>query len=140
MTRLVPGSVALLGIEALLFASYQGHDARFHWFVHFFVGASAACLAMAFTSLRTGRAPPWPALWVVLGHLTAMVPDLLFAAGSAHQRWMDLFLGHLVVHSLPGRDIGWLAIFLVSFAAYLVAADHAGPPHAASQSPQARRV
>ncbi len=33
--------------EVGLYASYRGHDARFHWFTHFFVGASAALVVMA---------------------------------------------------------------------------------------------
>jgi len=32
--------------EVLLYLSYQHHDSRFHWFLHFFVGSSAAFIVM----------------------------------------------------------------------------------------------
>ncbi|MGH9183195.1 MAG: hypothetical protein ACRDZ9_05195 [Acidimicrobiales bacterium] len=35
-----------LAVEVGLFLSYRGHDARFHWFTHLFVGAAVALVAM----------------------------------------------------------------------------------------------
>jgi hypothetical protein len=37
--------------EVLLYFSYQHHDARFHWFLHFFVGTSAAFGLMTLITL-----------------------------------------------------------------------------------------
>lgn len=106
-------------VEVALFSSYQGHDAKFHWFTHFFVGASAALLAMAGVALRTRRAVPLPLVWPLAGHLFAMLPDVLFNAGIAHEPWMDVFLGHISSHFVPGRNLTWYLFFLVCLAAYL---------------------
>ena len=114
-------SVLAVGLEAFLYASYRGHDARFHWFTHFFVGAGAALLAMAAVALRARRPVPAPLLWPVLGHLIAAIPDVVFVAGVAHHRWMDVFLGHLSTHYIPGRNWTWYGIFLGALAAYLLA-------------------
>ncbi len=105
--------------EVGLYASYRGHDARFHWFTHFFVGASVALLAMAGVAARTRRPVPLPLVWIFLAHVVAMFPDFLFTAGIAHQQWMDVFLGHITTHFVPGRNLTWFVVFLVALAAYM---------------------
>jgi hypothetical protein len=87
------------------------------------VGASAALILMGAVTLRTHRPVPLPLVWVVLGHLLAAFPDVLFIAGVAHERWMDVFLGHVSSHFVPGRNLTWYAVFLAALAAYLVALD-----------------
>lgn len=106
-------------VEIGLFRSYQGHDARFHWFTHFFFGASAALVAMSVVAWQTRRPVPLPLLWLLLGHLVAMTPDFLFTAGIAHRRWMDIFLGHNSSHLVAGRNLTWYVVFAVCLAAYL---------------------
>ncbi|MDP9072018.1 MAG: hypothetical protein M3N68_12220 [Actinomycetota bacterium] len=110
--------IALLA-EVGLYASYRGHDARFHWFTHFFVGASVALVVMAVVAARTRRPVPLPLVWPFLAHVVAMFPDFLFAGGVAHERWMDVFLGHISTHFFPGRNLTWFVVFLVALAAYL---------------------
>ncbi len=105
--------------EVGLHASYRGHDARFHWFTHFFVGTSVALFAMAALAARTRRPVPLPLVWPFLAHLVAMFPDFLFTAGIAHRRWMDVFLGHISTHFVPGRNFTWFAGFLLALATYL---------------------
>jgi hypothetical protein len=116
-----------IGFEIYLYSAYRAHEARFHWFTHFFVGASVALLIMAAVAWRTGRPVRWPLIWLILGHLVAMFPDFLFSAGIAHQHWMDIFLGHLSTHFIPGRNWTWYAIFLASLAAYLAVLDRRVP-------------
>jgi len=106
-------------VEVGLYASYGHHDARFHWFTHFFVGASASLAGMAVVAWRTRRPVPLPLVWPVLAHLFAMTPDFLFAAGVAHRRWMDLFLGHISTHFVPGRNLTWYVVFAVALGVYL---------------------
>lgn len=109
-----------VAVEVGLFAAYRSHDARFHWFTHFFVGTSVALVVMAAVARRTRCPVRYPLLWPVVAHVVAMVPDFLFAAGMAHERWMDLFLGHISTHFVPGRNITWYLVFLVALATYLV--------------------
>ncbi len=106
--------------EAMLYLSYQSHDARFHWLTHFLVGASAALVFMAGWSWRARRPAPLPLIWVLVGHLYAMIPDFLFQAGFAHYRWMEIFLGHVSSHVVPGRNVTWLVAFATALAAYLL--------------------
>jgi hypothetical protein len=124
--RLCLWCLAAVAVEVTLYFSYRGHDARFHWFTHLFVGASVALVAMAAVTLRSRRPVPYPLAWPVLGHLFAMTPDLAFSGGVAHQRWMDVFLGHIGTHFVPGRNVTWYAAFLASLALYLAAVDRSG--------------
>jgi hypothetical protein len=40
---------------------------------------------------------------------------------------MDLFLGHVSAHFVPGRNTTWLVVFLTAFAGYLTALDRVRP-------------
>lgn len=108
--------------ELALFGSYDVHDARFHWATHFLVALAFTSLLLLARLLLTGASGPRYLLLTVLGfHLFAMAPDLLFRGGVPHYRWMDLFLGHVAAHYLPGGDGSWLAIALTLTAVYVAA-------------------
>lgn len=110
-------------LEVLLYLSYRAHDARFHWLTHFLVGASVAFLVMAAWSWKKRRPARLPVVWLLLGHLYAMVPDLLFRAGVPHYPWMEIFLGHIASHLVPGRNTTWLVVFAAALAYYLFVLD-----------------
>jgi len=120
--------VVAVVMEIGLFASCRGHDARFHWFTHLFVGSSTALLVMTAVAVRTRRPAPVPLVWALVGHLFAMIPDFAFAAGAAHQRWMDIFAGHISSHFVPGRNLTWYAVLLICLGAYLAAVDRLRSP------------
>ena len=115
-------------VEVGLYVSYRGHDARFHWFTHFFVGATAAFSVMMLVAGVRRRPVPLPLVWLLAGHLVAMAPDLAFVAGVAHQPWMDVFLGHISSHYVPGHNWTWYGVFLAALAAYLLVVDSLRPP------------
>lgn len=99
--------------ELALYASYDVHDARFHWATHFLVGLAFASLVLLVRLLVTGAPGPRLLLGVVLSfHLFAMTPDILFRGGVPHQQWMNVFLGHIIVHDMPGGDGSWLVVAL----------------------------
>jgi hypothetical protein len=106
-------------VEIGLYLSYRGHDARFHWLTHFFVGAATALLVMSLLAWRRRCPVPYPLVLPVAAHLVAMFPDFLFTAGIAHFWWMDLFLGHISTHFVPGRNVTWYLIFLAALGLYL---------------------
>lgn len=110
-------------VEVLLYLSYRGHDARFHWLTHFLVGASVALVLMTLRAWRTRRPVRFPLVWMLLTHLYAMIPDFLFSAGVPHYAWMEVFLGHISSHFVPGRNIAWLAAFAAALAGYLLTLD-----------------
>lgn len=108
--------------EVLLYLSYQHHDARFHWFLHFFVGTSAALIAMAVLTYWCARPVRLPLLWLLTGHIIAMLPDILWnLQWLPHQPWMDIFFLHISAHFIPGRNWTWYVIFVVCLAVYLAA-------------------
>ena len=106
--------------EVALFVSYDAHDARFHWATHLLVALSFSAVLLLARLLLTGSPGLRFLLPTVLGlHLFAMTPDLLFRGGIPHQQWMNVFLGHLAVHDLPGGDRSWLAIALALSGMYV---------------------
>jgi len=135
--RLCGWCAAAVLVEVGLYASYRGHDARFHWFTHFFVGAATALAVMSVLAVLRRRPVARPLVWPLAAHLFAMTPDLAFTAGYAHHRWMDLFLGHITVHFVPGRNWTWLTVFLVALAAYLTAIDRTRSPASEPERPPA---
>lgn len=119
----VRSQVMLFGVaELLVFLSYHHSDGRFHWFLHFFVGATAALSFLTLWTYGTGCAARLPLLWIFIGHMLAMLPDLLFGLGRIpHEPWMDVFLLHISVHFVPGRNWTWYGLFLLSLASYFAA-------------------
>lgn len=126
MTAEIRRAVAQVAIflagEGLVFFLYQEHDARFHWFVHFFAGGSLALLLMAWLAYWAHRRILWPLVWVFAGHVFGALPDILFRFASVlHAPWMDVFQWHVSAHFMPGRNWTWYGIFMVSLGLYLVA-------------------
>ncbi len=127
----VAWALAAVALEVALYRSYSGHDAAFHWYTHFFVGAGAALVVMTVVARVRRRPVRLPLLWMLVGHLYAMVPDLLFTGGHvAHQRWMDVFAFHVSSHFVPGRNLTWCVVFLGCLAMYLGTLDRLRPPAA----------
>ncbi|MFP5369801.1 MAG: hypothetical protein ACLGI3_03515, partial [Actinomycetes bacterium] len=93
---------------------------------HFFVGAAAGLAVMLVAAWRRRRAVGWWPMWVVGGHVIALFPDVLFRLGIAHARWMDVFLGHVSTHVVPGRNLTWFLIFTAVLAAWLATVDRLG--------------
>jgi hypothetical protein len=109
-----------VAVEIVLFLSYQHDDARFHWFLHFFVGTSVALILMTSVMYWSHRPILFPMLWLLTGHAIAMFPDILWSFQLLpHQPWMDLFFLHISSHFIPGRNWTWYLIFLLCLALYL---------------------
>lgn len=111
--------LALAGAEVVLFRAYGAQQAGFHWSTHFLVGLTAAAVWNLLWLAVKAAPAPGQLLSILVFHLYAMFPDLLFAVGIPHERWMDVFLGHISVHYLPGEDASWLAIAVLSYGAYV---------------------
>ena len=109
-----------IAAEVILYLSYRQNDGAFHWFLHFFVGASTALIIMALVMLLAGCIVQHPLLLIFVGHIIAMFPDVLWNfLVVTHRPWMNVFLGHIAAHFIPGRNWTWCAIFLASLAFYL---------------------
>lgn len=120
MIRCLVLTALYIAAEIFLFKIYGNHDSRFHWFTHFFIGGIVALTGMTIHAYRTGQAARLPLLWLLLGHVVAMFPDLLFnLAHIVHQSWMEVYLFHIVGHFIPGRNYTWYGLFMISLAIYL---------------------
>jgi hypothetical protein len=53
-----------IAAEAFLYVSYQQNDGRFHWFLHFFVGASATLIVLGLIMVLSGHIVRLPLLWL----------------------------------------------------------------------------
>lgn len=110
----------LIIAEIGLFTTYGVHDARFHWATHFLVALTVTSILFVVGLALTGAPGPRFILLTLLGlHLFAMTPDILFRLGVPHYRWMDVFLGHISTHYIPGGDASWLVIALVATSGYV---------------------
>lgn len=114
-------ALVLAAAEVAIYASYAAHDARFHWATHFLVGLLATALWQTLHLLIAARPARGQLITVLLFHLWAMWPDLVFRAGLPHFRWMDvLALGHVSAHYVPGGDMTWLILALTATGGYVV--------------------
>lgn len=111
--------------------AYVGTGTWWHWLLHTLVGwgvgLSTAALVAAFTRYRV------PALVaLLLGQLVSIVPDLRFRfLRLPHEPSMDLFLGHLSIHTGPLPVLVTLGVLLLGGWAWLAAAYDRPEPAAA---------
>lgn len=121
-TERVTEFVVVVGVEIFLFYLYLSGDGTFHYFTHFFAGATLALVLMTLAARHWRRPVRFPLLMVLIGHLLAMAPDIAFVEDLAHGRWEDVFVAHNISHFVPGRNVTWYLLFLAGLTLYLVAA------------------
>lgn len=128
--RRAVGLVALLAGELYLLEEYVRRGTGWHFLLHSLIGAAAGLVGA--TALAAARRRPGPALspvgWAAAGQAFSVLPDVLFPlARLPHQRWMDVFLGHITVHLAWQPLIIATGCFLVAGWGWWLAA-HAGRP------------
>ena len=112
----------LLVTEVAIALTYLGFGTWWHWLLHMLtgwgVGLSAAALAAALTRYRV---PAVVAL--LLGQLVSIVPDLQFRfLRRPHEASMDVFLGHISIHTGPSPVLVALGALLLGGWAWIAAA------------------
>ena len=110
--------VVLVVAEVGLFGVYGSYDSRFHWGAHFLVGLIATAVWLSAVLLVKAAPARGQLLLVLVVHLFAMAPDLVFRAGVPHSLWMNVFLGHIAVHYVPGGDRTWLVLAVLATVGY----------------------
>ncbi|MBA3757515.1 hypothetical protein H0X09_01465 [Candidatus Saccharibacteria bacterium] len=100
-------------VELFLFSQYKAHDAVIHFFLHSLAGVNAALLIFITLSLQKRPSRNF-IFWAFTLHQYAMLPDYLYQAGSPHQPWMNVFLGHVFLDNLSYHEwiLSGLAVFL----------------------------
>lgn len=118
-------AAALTGLlvgEVAVARAYLGLGTWWHWLLHqlvgWGVGLSAAALVGAWTRHRV---PPLAGL--LTGQLVSITPDLLFRyARHPHTAAMDVYLGHISIHTGPSPVLVALASLLLGGWAWVVGA------------------
>jgi len=128
VTTAAAGIVVPVAVEVRFLGKYAAEAASWHWYVHFFAGATFALVLMAWWSWRHRRAVSFPLVWVLLAHFYAAAPDLVIPENNPHKPWQEVFLGHLASHYLPGRGLSWLVVFAVALGGYLLILDRRTAP------------
>ena len=113
--------VAPVAVLVVLLAVYISLDVQVHWFLHLFLGGSAALLVATVVGLVTGHfAQALPVITV--GAIINAIPDVLYLYFHvAHRPWMDIFQWHVEAHFMPGFPGSWYLIFLLALGAYYAA-------------------
>lgn len=111
--------IVVVAAEVFLFHLYSINKSDVHWAIHFFVGLSAASLFNLTWLLLKSAPAPGQLLSILVFHLIAMFPDFLFRAHVPHEPWMNVFLGHIEVHYIPGGATSLLVIALILCGTYL---------------------
>jgi len=119
----------VFGSGLLAYGVYASHEPGREWTEHWLAGSFAGTIAMALCQALLRREVQAPLAWVVLGQVAAVIPDLMLKGGVPHRPWMNLFVGHLVVHDVPGPLVTWLAALAVASVLYLLStlATHPAP-------------
>ena len=104
----------LLVLQGAVAAAYLGLGTWWHWLLHqlvgWGVGLAFAALVASFTRYRI------PAVAALLGgQLLSIVPDLQFRyARMPHEPSMDLWLGHISIHTGPSPTLVALGALLLA--------------------------
>ena len=89
----------LLGLQVVVALAYLGFGTWWHWLLHQLVGWGAGLAAAAVLAATTRHRVPAPAA-LLAGQLLSIVPDLQFRfARMPHEPSMDVFLGHISIHT-----------------------------------------
>ncbi len=113
-------AAASAAVEATLASRYADFGALFHYWLHGLTGVAVGLALLAVAGL-VRRSPPTAGqvvLAAALGRVLLAAPDVLFVAASLpHERWMDVFGGHITVHLVPAPLLVAYATFVLGVAA-----------------------
>ena len=111
----------LVVLQVVVARTYVGFGTWWHWLLHtqvgWGVGLATAALVAAVSRWRV------PAVVALLaGQLASIVPDLLFRfARMPHEPSMDVWLGHIAIHTGPSPVLVALGSLLLGGWAHLAA-------------------
>lgn len=106
--------LGLLALQLLLARTYYAFGTWWHYLLHQMVGwAAGLAVAAVVAAFTRWRIPVVVAL--VAGQLVSIVPDLQFRfQRMPHMRSMDLWLGHISIHTGPSPTLVALGALLLA--------------------------
>ena len=107
------GWVGLLALEVVVARAYAGFGTWWHWLLHQQVGWGVGLATAALVATVSRWRPP-AVLALLAGQLASIVPDLQFRFGRMpHEPSMDLWLGHISLHTGPSPVLVSLGALLL---------------------------
>ncbi|MDQ6650304.1 MAG: hypothetical protein M3Z02_09340 [Actinomycetota bacterium] len=105
--------VVLAALEIAVARAYIGRGTSWHLLLHSSIGAGMGLAVGALVSAARSR--PVPGLgWAVLGQLVSILPDVAFLyLRLPHQGWMDVFVGHISIHTAPQPLLVGMGVFFL---------------------------
>ena len=101
LAAVVAGWSGLLALQVSVGIAYANLGTWWHWLLHQLVGWGVGLSVAALVEALSGRRTP-AALALLGGQLLSIVPDLQFRyARMPHEPAMDLWLGHISLHTGP---------------------------------------
>ena len=102
--------------------AYVGLGTWWHWLLHQLTGWGLGLGAAALVAAATGRRVP-AVVALLVGQLLSIVPDVLFRyARMPHEPSMDLWLGHISLHTGPSPVLVSLGALLLGGWGWIAAA------------------
>ena len=103
----------LLTVEVAVAVAYVGLGTWWHWLLHQLVGWGVGLATAALAATVSRWRPPAVAA-LLAGQLLSIVPDLQFRyARMPHEPSMDLWLGHISIHTGPSPVLVALGALLL---------------------------
>jgi len=119
---LLLGWVGLLALEVVVARAYAGFGTWWHWLLHQQVGWGVGLATAALVATVSRWRPP-AVVALLAGQLASIVPDLQFRFGRMpHEPSMDLWLGHIAVHTGPSPVLVALGSLLLGGWGYVAVA------------------
>ena len=111
----------LASVELVLARSYLAYGTWWHYLLHQYVGWGAGLAVAALVAVHTRHRIPVVAA-LVGGQLLSIVPDLMFRfARMPHMPSMDLWLGHISIHTGPSPLLVTTGALLLGGASWFAA-------------------
>ncbi len=112
----------LLAAEVSVAVAYLGLGTWWHWLLHQLVGWGVGLSTAALVGTLTRYRVP-AAVALVAGQVLSIVPDLQFRyARMPHEPSMDLYLGHIAIHTAPSPVLVALGALLLGGWGYVAGA------------------
>ena len=111
----------LAALEALIALAYYDRGTWWHFLLHQYVGWGLGLAVAGLLSLARRRSVR-PLPFLLLGQLVSIVPDLMFRyLRMPHEPSMDLWVGHISLHTGPSPLLVALGVLLLGGAGWLLA-------------------
>jgi hypothetical protein len=118
----------LASVQVLLALSYLSYGTWWHYLLHQYVGWGAGLAVAALVAVHTRRRLP-VVVALVGGQVLSIVPDLMFRfARMPHTASMDLWLGHISIHTGPSPLVVTTGALLLGGASWFAAQRSARGP------------